>query len=1208
MSLAARNIDGIKCPKCLNMVHDNEDCVCCDSCDKWFHRICSKLDMQNFRFLVRNPNQTWLCTFCLRNALPFQSLTDNKFKDYLATIQNNASLVNLLSLLDNMGRRCSVCEKKVSVVKKAVPCIDCIDCNSFIHQRCSGLKFWQFSKTSKIIKQWCCKTCYQQRFPFSHLDSDKLIELSYNSNYSCRCQSTNTESPDYRLLDRLNLCKLDLKEHDSLFNNDIDTFANFHSNFDYYTSHDFHKLTNNPNSDGSLSLFHTNIQSLSANNENLQILLYNLNFNFDIIALSETWHNKGNTDQLLALSLQGYQSFQGVAGNSKNGGCGFYIKDNIEFEIRKDLNKTIKSDNSEFETFWIQSGNSVFGVIYNHPRKLPSDFLNYLDSTLKKLSKENKEITLLGDFNLDLIKFDKINVVEQFINLMFSNYYQPVILQPTRYIDNSRPSLIDNIFVNSLGLKAVSGNLINKISDHMPNFLILEKTIPKNNKLSVIKRNFKNFNENDFITDVKQLNFDNLNNTQNPQNNIDIKYDYFHNNILQIIEKHAPLQPLSKKKKKQLLKPWITKGILKSITVKNKLYKKFLKSKDSFWYQRYKYYRNMLHRLIKNSKRLHYNSYFESFKTNSKMIWKGINDLINKSSTSRKTEATSIKVNGNIIKDPKQVANKFTDYFTNVAKSLVDKLGTSNSNFKDYLKDPIAESIMLFPVTEVEVLDQINSLDSSKAAGAYDIPISLIKLLKNEIKKPLMTLTNLSFTSGSFPKSIKYAKVIPIFKANSKFEVCNYRPISILPIFNKIFEKLMYSRVSDFITKHNILFPHQFGFQKHKSTSMAILDVCSKLVDAIENRKFSCCILLDFAKAFDTVNHEILLRKLDYYGIRGVALDWFRTYLKDRTQRVFLDGELSEYNYNYHGVPQGSVLGPLLFLLYINDIPQSSKAMSFHLFADDTSLFYSCENLNDLEEIVNQELAKISDWLIANKLTLNTNKSNFMIMKPRQKKLSKNVKICINNDSLRESDCVKYLGVLIDNNLTWSNHVKHVTIKVSKGIGILSKIRHYAPKNVLMNIYNAFVSPHINYAITNWGGTYPTILDELTKCLKKAARITNFKKQFEHSKPSFKALNTLNLEDTYKLECAKFFFEISKGQNTALFSSFFQKTKDQHHYGTRQARSGKLYIPTVRTNYKKHFISYSGIKIWNSIPEDIRNSPSKKLFVKIYKRMLLQEY
>ena len=471
-----------------------------------------------------------------------------------------------------------------------------------------------------------------------------------------------------------------------------------------------------------------------------------------------------------------------------------------------------------------------------------------------------------------------------------------------------------------------------------------------------------------------------------------------------------------------------------------------------------------------------------------------------------------------------------------------------------------------------------------------------------------MTLINLSFSSGCYPTALKYAKVIPVFKANSKFEVSNYRPISILPIFNKIFEKLMFDRLSGFINKHNILYPHQFGFQKHKSTSLAILDICNRLVNSIEKNQLSCCIFLDFAKAFDTVNHEILLTKLEHYGIRGVALDWFRSYLTDRTQRVSVGDALSSSNYNHHGVPQSSVLGPLLFLLYINDIPQSSKIMKFHLFADDISLFYSYKNIDNLEEIINCELAKISDWLMANKLTLNVNKSNFMIIKPRQKKLPRNIKLSLNSETLKESDCVKYLGVLIDKNLTWKNHINHVTTKVAKSIGILSKIRHFAPRKVLINVFNAFISPYITYGIINWGGTYPGSLDELNKCLKKAARYITFKSQNEPSKPIFKELNSLNLKDTYKLECAKFMFDIFNGKYNSLYSHLFHLTKNQHNINTRQATSGKFYTPTVRTNYKKYNITYSGVKVWNSIPENIRKSRHKKSFTKLYKRMLLNNY
>ena len=243
--------------------------------------------------------------------------------------------------------------------------------------------------------------------------------------------------------------------------------------------------------------------------------------------------------------------------------------------------------------------------------------------------------------------------------------------------------------------------------------------------------------------------------------------------------------------------------------------------------------------------------------------------------------------------DQKQVANRFNEYFTSIAQNLVDKLGNPKKQYSDYLKDAVSNSFMISPVLSAEVLDQLRNLDETKAADSYDIPVKLIKLVQNHIAKPLTTLINLSFSTGYYPKALKYAKVIPIFKAKAKNEVSNYRPISLLSLFNKIFEKLMYSRLIGFLNKNTVLYTHQFGFQKNKSTSLAILDVCIKLVESIEKGEFSCCIFLDFAKAFDTVNHNILINKLEHYGIRGIPLDWFRSYLNERSQRVFVGGELS---------------------------------------------------------------------------------------------------------------------------------------------------------------------------------------------------------------------------------------------------------------------------------------------------------------------------
>ena len=282
----------------------------------------------------------------------------------------------------------------------------------------------------------------------------------------------------------------------------------------------------------------------------------------------------------------------------------------------------------------------------------------------------------------------------------------------------------------------------------------------------------------------------------------------------------------------------------------------------------------------------------------------------------------------------------------------------------------------------------INTLDETKAADSYDLPPKLIKLSSESILTPLTHLVNASFSSGYYPKLLKYAKVILIYKSKSPYEVSNYRPISLLPYFDKICEKLMFKRLMNFIEENKIIYEHQFGFQKGKSTSQAILDMSTKIVNAIEKRELSCCVFLDFAKAFDTVDHTILIKKLDYYGIRGTALEWFKSYLSDRTQRVSINGELSKDREIKYGVPQGSLLGPLLFLIYINDIRFSSSILNFHLIADDTSIFLSDKNADNLENIINKELQNVSNWLIAHKLTLNLSKSNFLFINPYQRKLS----------------------------------------------------------------------------------------------------------------------------------------------------------------------------------------------------------------------------
>ena len=285
----------------------------------------------------------------------------------------------------------------------------------------------------------------------------------------------------------------------------------------------------------------------------------------------------------------------------------------------------------------------------------------------------------------------------------------------------------------------------------------------------------------------------------------------------------------------------------------------------------------------------------------------------------------------------------------------------------------------------------------------------------------------MSFLTGIIPTELKIALVTPIFKANDKEFYSNYRPISVLPCFSKILEKLMYNRILKCLNKHKLLFHSQYGFREKHSTNLAIMELVTKITQAIENKEYTIGVFLDLSKAFDTVNHNILLHKLEHYGIRGVALDWFKNYLSNRIQVVKYNSSRSDSLEIKCGVPQGSVLGPLLFLIYMNDIGKCSRLLSFISFADDTNLFLSHRDAYTLSNTMNQELKNITTWLSTNKLSLNVNKTHFMIFKTKNRTFSQRMSITIDGQQIEQVKYTKFLGLFIDEELSWKYHINHVT-------------------------------------------------------------------------------------------------------------------------------------------------------------------------------------
>ena len=411
------------------------------------------------------------------------------------------------------------------------------------------------------------------------------------------------------------------------------------------------------------------------------------------------------------------------------------------------------------------------------------------------------------------------------------------------------------------------------------------------------------------------------------------------------------------------------------------------------------------------------------------------------------------------------IAKKFNEHYSKVAEKLLKHQKTGSDPLTSIV--PSNKSFFFRPTEESEVSDMIKQLDENKALDIYNFPVTVIKQISDLVSPILAHIINASVRYSNFPDKLKFAKVIPLFKnVGSRTDMKNYRPISVLPIFDKIFERIIHKRLMNFFTEYNIISAHQFGFQPKKSTSHAILDLTFKISEAQKKNQNCCAIFLDLAKAFDTVDHSILLGKLSKLGIRGPMLEWFRSYLTSRHQCVSIEGKLSTPLKMNYGVPQGSVLGPLLFLLYINDISSSSNSFLYTLFADDTCLVAKHEDLDQLQTLVNKELDKISDWLVNNKLSLNVSKSCYLLFTGEPKETF-NIKL--NDTEITRMDTIKYLGVMLDDKLTWKAQVNNVLGKVKKASGMLKRVSYLAPNSVNRTLYYCFIQSQVQYGLTSWG-------------------------------------------------------------------------------------------------------------------------------------------
>jgi Reverse transcriptase (RNA-dependent DNA polymerase) len=921
-----------------------------------------------------------------------------------------------------------------------------------------------------------------------------------------------------------------------------------------------------------------------------------------IIAVQEIW----SIQYAELVDIPGFRFIFKTRSQGRGGGVGFYIKDNLQFTEFS----PVPFIDSQFEYIAIETVISrkkyMLCNIYRAPtsagnesqRDLIENYNQQLDNLLPMLTKNNCISIVFSDCNINLLKINSSQLTAEYLDACHANGFIQTNLKASRIQQNSY-SLIDHIMTNYIDHDIVTGSIINDISDHFMQFFSCNNIQNEPNVNDTMFRNFSYQNMSDFRDDLRGLSWNNV----LSERNVNTALDNFLDTFQPLFDLRFPLKKRRINRNYNRLNDFMTAGLLVSRRRKNVLYKKQLVSPSPNNVNKYKTYRNIYNSVLRRSKKMYFEESLYKFRKKPKKLWEVLN-LAN-GGAKKGNKIKEILSGNTLINDDREMAQAFNNYFSRVGSDIINSIDQSNVDPLSYIPDnPNVPEFNINNTGPVHVIDVVNSMQSKSSVDCDFISMKLIKFVIYEICVPLAHIYQLSITSGVFPSRFKSSRVVPIFKQGDPTLCDNYRPVALVSTFSKILEKMVATDFFNHLDLNNLLYEHQYGFQRRKNTEHNLIQVVNYIGKALNEGNWCIGIFLDLKKAFDTVQHGILLKKLEKFGVKGVALSWFTSYLSNRSQCVDINGSFSDFKDILMSVLQGSSLGPILFLCFINDIFYCTN-LSMFLFADDTNALAQHANLNELVSFCNRELQKLATWFRANKLVINISKTKFMIFRTKNRNYNANdVNICINfndpnaverpeliiklnrvaNDCDPANQTYKILGVLFDEYLNFNHHASYVQSKISKSLFLLNRSKNFLSKKALKMLYFATVHSHLTYCPIILSVTSRSNIKKLAIMQKKAIRIISDVHYHEHTAPLFYECRIFPLDLIIEYSKLIFMHAIKFNFCPKSFNSVFTRVNvEDLAYELRYPNDYEL--PRARIEFFKRIPLYSLPALWNNCEE-----------------------